>query len=65
MIRNAFSLFVVFTLVMGVLLFAGCPTDPPPDRGDAFNSGLIGTWNSGTDGYVITASTINYNDSRR
>ncbi|GHV37491.1 hypothetical protein AGMMS49546_05400 [Spirochaetia bacterium] len=41
----------------------GCPTDPPPDRGDAFNSGLTGTWsadfgNGYIDTYKITDSTV-------
>ncbi|GHV86718.1 hypothetical protein AGMMS50255_0350 [Spirochaetia bacterium] len=65
LLRNAFSLFAVFALVMGGLSLVGCAPDGNEFVDDRqLNSRLIGTWEynyeGGSDVYRVTETTISH-----
>jgi hypothetical protein len=64
LLKNALSFCAVLCLVMGALSFTGCPVSGGGGSGggddDKLNDGLIGTWDSGYDGYEISSTAIIY-----
>ncbi|GHU93584.1 hypothetical protein FACS189479_05170 [Spirochaetia bacterium] len=64
LLRNAFSLFAVFALVMGALSFVGCNDDSGFVDDHKLNSGLIDDWKytfaEGYDQYMIDATKLVY-----
>ncbi|MDR2759063.1 MAG: hypothetical protein LBB78_06765 [Spirochaetaceae bacterium] len=55
-VKRIFPLFFVVCLVMGSALFSSCDWN----GGDSGGGSLTGTWNSGSDGYEITNTTLKY-----
>ncbi|GHT58232.1 hypothetical protein FACS1894109_12140 [Spirochaetia bacterium] len=67
LLRNTFSLFAVFTLVMGALSLVGCDTDNGGDPDHELNEKLVGTWFADfgggyTDTYIVTKTAISHPD---
>ncbi|GHV03172.1 hypothetical protein FACS189485_05610 [Spirochaetia bacterium] len=60
LLRNTFSLFAVFALVIGALPLVGCNDDSGFVDDHKLNSGLIGIWSYGSDAYTINADTLVY-----